>query len=178
VAQYQRPGRIVMAQSDSGRSIELTPTVLIDDVAALTDRLNDDLAGELQTIIMYLQYSALLRGLHRRELRALFQAEIPDEQRHARFLADKIAALGGIPVTVPKPIPRAVSPFQMLRNIRDVENRSIVDYSERVAEAGIYGDLGLKSELERIISDETRHKEEVDQILAGWNQPGTGLHFA
>lgn len=167
-----------MGHSDAGRSTDLTATVLIDDVGTLSDHLNDDLAGELQTIIMYLQYGSLLRGLHRRELRSLFQAEIPDEQRHARFVADKIAALGGIPTTIPKPIPRAVSAFQMLRNIRDVESRSIANYTERVLEATHYGELGLKVELERIIADETRHKEEVDQILSGWNQTGADQHFA
>src|SRR6516225_5357596 len=121
----------MMGQSaDISRFTDPTVTVVMNGVEMLIDRLNDDLAGELQTIIMYLQYSALLRGLHRRELRSLFQSEIPDEQRHARLLADKIVALGGLPTTVPRPIPRAFSAPQMLRNIRDVELRSIVDYSQ------------------------------------------------
>jgi len=41
---------------------------------------------------MYIQYSATLAGPYRTELRALFQAEIADEQGHAPFLADKIEA--------------------------------------------------------------------------------------
>src|SRR5690349_18388432 len=68
----------------------------------LIDGLNHDLAGEYQAILMYIHYSAKLTGPYRRELRALFQAEIGDEQGHAQFLADKIAALGGEPVTVPR----------------------------------------------------------------------------
>jgi bacterioferritin len=163
--------------SEISRFTNLTATVVMNDVEMLIDHLNDDLAGELQTIIMYLQYSALLRGLHRRELRSLFQSEIPDEQRHARLLADKIVALGGLPTTVPRPIPRALGAPQMLRNIRDVERRSIIDYSERLAEAALNGEIALKVELERIIADETRHKEEVEQILAGWNQTGADPHL-
>jgi bacterioferritin len=147
-------------------------TTLIDDRGILIDNLNDDLAGELQAIIMYLQYSALVRGLHRIELRSLFQKEIPDELRHAMLLADKIAALGGTPITSPRPVPRAVSAYQMLRNIQAAEARAIADYIEHSAEAAAQGDIGLKVELENVIVDETRHKEEVEQILAGWNQPG------
>ncbi len=60
------------------------------DLRALIDGLNEDLAGEYQAILMYIQYSAKLTGPYRRELRALFQSEIADEQGHAQFLADKI----------------------------------------------------------------------------------------
>src|SRR6202167_6629034 len=72
-----------------------TPTAV--DKQVLIDGLNQDLAGEYQAIVMYIQYSAKLTGPYRRELRALFQAEIADEQGHAQFLADKIASLGGEP---------------------------------------------------------------------------------
>src|SRR5258708_17049881 len=53
-------------------------TVLIDDLGPLVDHLNDDLAGELQSTIMYVQYSAFLRGLHRSDLNKLFQTDISD----------------------------------------------------------------------------------------------------
>jgi bacterioferritin len=61
------------------------------DRQAVIDGLNHNLADEYQAIVMYIQYSAKLTGPYRRELRALFQAEIADEQGHAQFLADKIA---------------------------------------------------------------------------------------
>src|SRR5436309_11182957 len=84
------------------------------DRQALIDGLNHDLAGEYQAILMYIHYSAKLTGPFRRELRALFQAEIADEQGHAQFLADKIAALGGEPTTEPRPVTHAITPRQML----------------------------------------------------------------
>src|SRR5687767_878259 len=74
---------------------------------ALIDGLNQDLAAEYQAIVMYVDYSARLTGPYRPALRALFQAEIGDEQRHAQFLADKIVALGGEPTTQPAPVPLA-----------------------------------------------------------------------
>jgi bacterioferritin len=55
------------------------PTPPAVDRQALIEGLNHDLAGEYQAIVMYIRYSAKLTGPYRRELRALFQAEIADE---------------------------------------------------------------------------------------------------
>jgi len=63
----------------------------------LIQGLNDDLAGEYNAIISYMQYSAKVTGPYRPQLVEFFQGEIPDEQGHAQFLADKIATLGGEP---------------------------------------------------------------------------------
>lgn len=136
----------------------------------LIEGLNEDLSGELQAIIMYLHYSATLTGPYRKELRSLFQAEIGDEREHAQFLSDKIAALGGQPTTTPRPVPDAHTPREMLLNIYEAEKQAIADYKRRAMEAEAYGDIGLKVELENQISDETRHKEEVERILEGWEE--------
>ena len=89
------------------------PTTTVDQ-QTLIDGLNHDLAGEYQAIIMYTHYSAKLTGPYRRELRALFQAEIPDEQGHAQFLSEKIATLGGEPTTEPRPVFHVDDPREML----------------------------------------------------------------
>lgn len=136
---------------------------------ALLDGLNSDLAGEYQAILMYTHYSAKLTGPYRRELRALFQAEISDEQGHAQFLADKIAALGGDPTTEPRPVPTAGQPREMLAEALAAEEQAIADYGHRLRQAEAYGDFGLKVELENQVADETRHKEEIERILAGWD---------
>ena len=137
------------------------------DKDALIEHLNEDLAGELQAITVYIQYSALLRGPHRSQLRELFQKEIPDEQGHAQLLADKIAVMGGIPTTEARAVPEAADEHQMLRNVLEAEERAVYDYTARAKEAEACGEIGLKVQLENQIVDETRHKEEVQQILAG-----------
>lgn len=137
---------------------------------ALISGLNHDLAGEYQAVLMYTHYSAILTGPYRRELRSLFQAEIPDEQAHAQFLADKVAALGGAPTTAPRPVPPADKPRQMLENALAAERETIADYGQRMREAEAFGDIGLKVGLENQIADETRHKEEIERILAGWKE--------
>lgn len=140
------------------------------DRQALIDGLNHDLAGEYQAVVMYTQYSAKLTGPYRRELRALFQAEIADEQGHAQFLADKIACLGGEPTTEPRAVCRADQPREMLEQALAAEKQAIADYDERLCQADAFGDVGLKVRLEDQLADETRHKEEIERILAGWDE--------
>ncbi len=136
---------------------------------ALIDALNHDLAGEYQAILMYTHYSAKLTGPYRRELRSLFQGEIAEEQGHAQFLADKITVLGGEPTTEPRPVPVAHEPREMLEHALVAETQAIADYTEHARQAEEMGEIGLKVVLENQIADETRHKEELEQVLAGWN---------
>ena len=59
--------------------------------------LNTDLANEYQAIITYITYGATVTGIYREEMKEFFMREVPDELRHAEYLANKIAALGGRP---------------------------------------------------------------------------------
>jgi bacterioferritin len=142
---------------------------LTSDRQALIDGLNQDLAGEYQAILMYIHYSAKLTGPYRRELRALFQTEIPDEQGHAQFLSDKIAAMGGEPTTTLRPVPHANHPHEMLEQALKAEKQAIADYTERIAQAEMFKEIGLKVTLENQLADETRHMEEIERILKGWS---------
>lgn len=139
------------------------------DRQTLLDGLNHDLAGEYQAVVMYTHFAALLTGPYRKELRSLFQGEIADEQTHAQFLADKIATLGGEPTTQPRPIPRATTAREMLECALKAEQQAIADYKDGIGQAETFGDVGLKVDLENQVADETRHKEEIERILAGWS---------
>ncbi|MCB0174764.1 MAG: ferritin-like domain-containing protein, partial [Anaerolineae bacterium] len=77
------------------------------DKQTLIDHLNEDLAGELSAIIQYITYAAKATGPFRPQLAQFFLAEVADEQMHAQFLANKIVALGGEPITTPEPVPEA-----------------------------------------------------------------------
>jgi bacterioferritin len=122
--------------------------------ADLIDSLNEDLAGELSAITQYITYAAKVTGPYRPQLVEFFMKEVPDEQRHAAFLANKIVALGGEPSTKARPV--------------DAEQRAVRDYTKRTEEAEEYGDKGLVVELENIVSDETGHAEETERILRDW----------
>lgn len=134
----------------------------------LIDRLNEDLAGELGAIIQYLTYAAKATGPYRPQLVDFFMAEVPDEQGHASFLANKIVALGGDPVTEPRPVPRASTNHEMVQEVLAAEQRAVKDYTLRAREAEEYGDKGLAVQLEDIVADESGHAEETERILRGW----------
>jgi bacterioferritin len=137
----------------------------------LIQGLNEDLAHEYQAIIQYTTYAALVSGIHRQELKELFLAEIQDELRHAQLLSDKIAALGGKPTTVPAPVPEAEDARAMLEAILKAEAETVARYVKRMKEAEAFGDYGLANDLQEIISEETRHKEETEKLLRGrWKE--------
>lgn len=138
------------------------------DKKTLVAKLNEDLAGEFGAIVQYLTYAAKANGPYRPQLSQFFLTEVADEQGHAQFLANKIVALGGEPVTVPRPVPAAKSNREMLEAILAAEKRAVADYTQRAKEAEEFGDKGLMVQLEDMIRDESGHTEETARILQDW----------
>jgi bacterioferritin len=134
----------------------------------LIAKLNEDLAGEYQAIIMYATYAACVTGPHRPMLKQFFGGEIPEELTHAQFLAEKISSLGGTPTTTPRTVPQTTDARQMLQNVLEAERQAIADYKQRAEQAAGMGEKALATHLETIVEDETSHFEETEKILRGW----------
>lgn len=137
---------------------------------ALIDGLNTDLAAEYQAVITYLLFSKLVNGPLRPELSKFFEGEIQDELGHAALLAHKIVALGGEPVTKPAPVTLSRDNREMLEIALKAESETIARYTERIEQAEAVGELGLKVDLEDLVSDETSHKEDIERMLSGWKE--------
>lgn len=138
------------------------------DKAKLIANLNQDLSGELGAIIQYLTYAAKASGPYRPQLAQFFLSEVADEQAHAQFLANKIVALGGEPITVPRPVPAARTNKEMLEAVLAAERQAVKDYTQRAKEADAFGDKGLAVQLEDMVRDESGHSEETERILRDW----------
>lgn len=132
--------------------------------------LNEDLANEYASVIQYRTFASTLRGPHRLTLRSLFEGEIADELGHAGILADFITALGGRPTTRPAEVPSADNPRDMLRAAHDAELAAIARYVERREQAEAAGEHGLAVTLDDVIADETRHRDEMQLVLEGWEE--------
>jgi bacterioferritin len=130
--------------------------------------LNEDLAGELGAIIQYITYAAKTTGPYRPQLSQFFLQEVPDEQGHAQYLANKIVALGGEPTTVAREVPHAKNNREMVEAVCDAEKRAVTDYTKRAKQAEEFGDKGLVVQLEDIVNDETGHLEETERLLRDW----------
>lgn len=140
------------------------------DKSTLIDALNVDLAHEYQAVLMYNSFAALVSGIHRPILREFFAQEVPEELSHAQFLAEKITALGGTPTVEPAPFELTTSTEGMLRMALEAETETIARYVERRQQAEDFGDFGLAADLDDILSDETRHKEETEKLLRGLSE--------
>lgn len=136
----------------------------------LIEGLNEDLAHEFQAIISYLLYSRLVNGPLRPELSAMLESEIEDELDHAKFLAHKIVALGGEPTTRPAAVRLSEDNREMLELSLQSEMDTIERYTKRLDQADAIGDLGLRVELEDIVAEETKHKEDFERILHRWRE--------
>ncbi|MDZ4658517.1 MAG: ferritin-like domain-containing protein [Bythopirellula sp.] len=138
------------------------------DKETLIKKLNEDLANELSAIIQYLTYAAKATGPYRPQLSQFFLTEVADEQLHAQFLANKIVALGGEPITIPSDVAKAHTNQEMLEAILTAEKKATANYTQRAKEADEYGDKGLSVQLEDMVRVESGHAEETERILRDW----------
>lgn len=134
----------------------------------LVDGLNEDLRAEFQAIIMYRLFASMVQGPYRQELRTFFANEIPEELLHAQMLADKIAALGGTPASEPAPVKVVADAKQMIEVALEAEMATIKRYIVRRKQAEAAGEHGLAAEIDTLLADESKHRDELRQMLARW----------
>lgn len=138
------------------------------DKKTLIEKLNQDLADEFGAIVQYITYAAKTTGPYRPQLSAFFLEEVADEQGHAEFLANKIVALGGEPITKPASVKAASSNREMLEAVLEAEKKAVAGYTQRAEEADAFGDKALAVALEDMIRDEKSHSEETERMLRDW----------
>lgn len=134
----------------------------------LVDGLNEDLRAEFQAIIMYRLFASMVQGPYRQELRTFFANEIPEELLHAQLLADKISALGGTPAADPAPVKVVSDAKAMLEVALEAEVATIARYITRRKQAEAAGEPGLATEIDTLLADESKHRDELRQMLARW----------
>lgn len=140
----------------------------------LIEGLNEDLSHEFNAVITYRLFASMCSGPYRQELRSFFEKEIPDELGHAQFLADKIVALGGTPITEPAPVQVTTDNREMFEIALKAERDTVARYEKRIEQAESLGETGLKIRLEDLIVDETGHAEEMERILHKWKASSAG----
>ncbi len=143
---------------------------MADNTADLIKELNVDLSREYSAIIQYRTYASAVTGPYRQELREFFSAEIADELGHAAILADKVVAMGGQPAVAAAPVKYTDDPQQMLRNSLEDEELTVKRYVERRTQAEECGEYGLAVDLDDLIKEESKHRDELRLMLKRWTQ--------
>ena len=134
---------------------------------ALLRGLNEDLAGELGTIIRYNYQAGRAYGPIGEHVRDLFRADLQDELGHAAFLTDVIVDLGGEPTTTPMAFEKPASLRGALELDLELEHADVERYKAHALLAEQVGDIELKLKLEEIAADESRHARQLQRILKG-----------
>lgn len=110
------------------------------DKGQLIELLRGDLANEMTHMMFYLKNSALLRGLHRHEIRELFMEEAASEMKHVQQFQDAIVGLGGaVEDIVPHAVPVYSCPKRAIRHAYEMETEVVANYVERMAQAQTLG---------------------------------------
>ena len=99
------------------------------DLVAL---LNEDLAGEFKAIISYVIYSQVIKGPQYMTIAAELEQHAAEELAHALTIAGQIDYLGGMPLSVQKPVETSPQAEAMLHFDLRNENETIARYRQRV----------------------------------------------
>ena len=136
----------------------LTKTQLIDE-------LNRDLAKEYQALIQYVQHSAVITGPQYDAIRQELAVHSNEEHAHALSLSEQIDFLGGVPsVDVTKVLTSQDSKI-MLEQDLEGELDAISRYRERIAQAEMLQEYGLRRALEDILIIEEEHARDLQNAL-------------
>lgn len=133
----------------------------------IVSRLQAILENELAGAMMYLHYSFYIHGHARIPITGWLRSQSSEGMMHATLVGDKIAALGGNPVTRPadgKFALRFNTLDEMLRQALALEKEVFDQYVSLARELGDE-QIGLRLFLESQATEETGHIEEVEAML-------------
>ena len=131
----------------------------------LLDALNQDRADELAAIIQYLRHHYLVEGLESPEISSMFKSTAISEMKHAEALAERIAYLGGDPVTQPSKVKAGGDLKGMIKDDLDSENDAIKNYKAHIELAQKAGDVTTRRLLEKLLGDEEGHANDWENVL-------------
>jgi bacterioferritin len=134
----------------------------------LLEGLQGDLERELKAMLQYTYQSSVLLGLRALTIGPHLRKEAAEELQHVALLSDQIVALGGAPKMTTQKFSETRDLKQMLEHDLDLEREAILEYRERVKQAELAGEIGLKVRLEELIATETDHAHQLEKVLRGW----------
>jgi bacterioferritin len=131
----------------------------------LIEGLNHALNREVSTCLRYMLQAAIIQGAQWENVRSIYESEIDDELGHARYLAGKIAMLGGKPTLHPDlSNPPTDVPTMLQRDIEE-EHKDVEHYTRMAELAGKAGLADLKLKMEEQAADEARHGDQMQRML-------------
>ena len=131
----------------------------------LLETLNGLLADELTSISQYMVHSGMCENWGYGKLHDHFEKRAIDEMKHAERLIGRILFLEGTPV-VSRLLDMHIGadvPAQ-LENDRKAEEGAMKAYNASIVVAGEVADFATRELLERILLDEDRHTDDIEEL--------------
>jgi len=133
--------------------------------AKIIESLNSLLADELTAINQYMVHSEMCANWGYGKLHEHFEKRAITEMKHAEKLIGRILFLEGIPiVTNLKKIRIGSDIPKQLANDHAAEEGAITAYNAAIKLAGELNDFATREVLERILSDEDGHIDEIEAL--------------
>ena len=131
----------------------------------LIDELNRDLAKEYAALIQYVQHAAVITGPQYDAISAELLVHADEEHLHAVSLSSQIDWLGGVPDVDVGDI--YVSPDSKTALEYDLagELDAVARYKERIGQAELLQEYGLRRALEDILVVEEEHARDLQNAL-------------
>jgi bacterioferritin len=133
--------------------------------------LNEDISYELGAIMQYLWHHFTAEGLESPAIIELFKETSLDEMKHLSMLAERVVYLGGEPTAKIAPFKQGGDLRQMVQDDLEGERTAIRMYREHIRLCEEEGDPVTRLMLENILSDEEKHADRWETVLAVRKKP-------
>ena len=131
----------------------------------LTEKLNSLLSDELTAINQYIVHSEMCANWGYDKLHESFEKRAIDEMKHAEQLIGRILFLEGTPVVSKlNQIKIGADVEKQLKNDHASEEDAIKSYNDAIKFAGEVNDFATREVLEKILNDEDRHIDKIEEL--------------
>jgi len=153
------------ARKPAAKAAAVPPSIRPLTRSELIDELNRDLAKEYAALIQYVQHAAVITGPQYDAIAAELLVHATEEHAHAVSLSSQIDWLGGVPEVDVGDI--YVSPDSKTALEYDLSGEldAIARYKERVGQAELLQEYGLRRALEDILIVEEEHARDLQNAL-------------
>ena len=135
------------------------------DKLDLVDLLNEDLQTEFQSIVQYVQHTAMITGAQYLSTVDELKLHLGQELNHAQILAEQIAFLGGTPNTTVPDVAAWTDSEGALRADLHLEQSQLDRYRERFDQAMELGLADVAEALRPLLEQTQEHVRDLKGAL-------------
>lgn len=127
--------------------------------------LNGDLQTEFQSIVQYVQHTAMITGAEYLSTVDELKVHLAQELAHAQILAEQISFLGGTPTTDLATVPAWTDSRSALEADCRLEESQLDRYRERFAQANELGLADVAQALQPLLEQTQEHVRDLQGAL-------------